>query len=276
MWPGEAGPCAVTFLFRDASLSALLYPRARATDEFWRPSMNSSVHTESADASAQRFAGFEPDTCFVAHWHRRTRSGYSTHYTKESSRTVNGHRLAFMLLVGSPLGAEMVLHRCGNAACLNLHHLYLGSDGENLRDRLLHKAVYSAPRVPDKDASDLVTRPIPAALSREAPSRGLAFGGCDELKCVHAPWLIATPDGYRQLSGRPLPGDLAGAHRKVFELLIGSLRPLDIVRHSCGDKTCVNPHHLYIAGRQSPDLGNQYDRRKDRPVRGPYKPGAGA
>lgn len=243
----------------------------------WRPSLNHSVHTAFEDANPRRYAGFDPDTCFVANWHRRTRHGYSSHYAKELSRTTNGHRLAFTLLVGPPVGSEMVLHRCGNASCLNVHHLYLGSDEENLRDRLLHQAGLATPEVPNEGGpQDLITRSKPVAMSPEASSRGLEFRGCSEPECLHAPWLTATPDGYLQLPGRPLPGDLAGAHRKVFDLLIGPLHPLELVRHSCGDTTCVNPHHLFIAGWRSPELGNQHDRRKDRPVRGPYKPSNGA
>lgn len=235
--------------------------------------LSNLVNTTSEDASPARFAGFESDTCFVANWHRRTRQGYSSHYAKEKSSTVNGHRLAFTLLVGSPVGDEQVLHRCGNASCLNLHHLYLGGDAENLRDKLLHRAAFAAWQATDKDkSSGCISRLQPVALSREASSRGLEFGGCNEFECVHAPWLTATPDGYRQLPGRLLPGDLVGAHRKVFELLIGRLLPLELVRHSCRDKTCLNPHHLFIAGRQSPELGDRYDQRKHRPVRGSYKP----
>lgn len=239
--------------------------------------MNNSVQTAFEDASPKRFAGFEPDTCFVADWHRRTRGGYSSHYIKEQSRTTNGHRLAFTLLVGAPIASEMVLHRCGNASCLNLHHLYLGSDGENLRDRLLHQARFVTPQVPeDGGDSSPITRPTPVALSKEASLRGLEFGKCNELDCIHAPWLVTTPDGYLQLPGRQLPGDLAGAHRKVFELLVGPLHSRELVRHSCEDKACVNPHHLYIAGVQSSDLANQYDRRSDRPVRGSRKPSSGS
>lgn len=226
-------------------------------------------HIPAADA--RRFAGFDGGACFVAHWHRRTRSGYSTHYCKEVARTSNGHRLAFTLLVGAPVGGEMVLHRCGNASCLNVHHLYVGGDGENLRDRLLHRSAAAVSNSAKDDmVAHLISRPPPVALSSEASWRGLEFRGCNMHDCVHAPWLASTPDGYRQLPGRPLPGDLAGAHRKVFELLVGPLGPRELVRHVCGDTRCVNPHHLVIAGGRSADLSDAYDRRKDRPIRGPY------
>ena len=224
-------------------------------------------------SDARRFTGFKGHACFVAHWHRRTPRGYSTHYVKEASKTINGHRLAFTLLIGAPVGTDMVLHRCGHSSCLNPHHLYLGGDGENLRDRLLHQAVRAATGVQaEHDQAIRVSRPRPVALSQETSRRGLEFEGCTERACVHAPWLASTLDGYLQLPGRTLPGDLVGAHRKVFELFHGPLQSYELVRHSCGDKRCVNPHHLFVAGTQGPEVFNQYDRRKDRPVRGPYSP----
>jgi hypothetical protein len=48
--------------------------------------------------------------------------------------TVGAHRAAWMLFRGDP-GSLHVLHRCDNPACVNTDHLFLGTAGDNARDR---------------------------------------------------------------------------------------------------------------------------------------------
>jgi len=57
--------------------------------------------------------------------------------------TVNGetwatHRLVYWLTHGSLPQGLGVLHRCGNAGCINADHLYVGTDADNTRDKLAH------------------------------------------------------------------------------------------------------------------------------------------
>jgi hypothetical protein len=49
---------------------------------------------------------------------------------------VQAHRLSWKLLRGEP-GELDVLHKCHNPPCCNPAHLYLGTDVENSRDRVL-------------------------------------------------------------------------------------------------------------------------------------------
>lgn len=46
------------------------------------------------------------------------------------------HRLSYQINVGEP-GAFDVLHTCDNRKCCNPNHLYLGTDIENARDRVV-------------------------------------------------------------------------------------------------------------------------------------------
>lgn len=49
-------------------------------------------------------------------------------------RIAKAHRVAFVLSVGE-IGDLRVCHRCDNPPCCNPSHLWLGTDGENQRDK---------------------------------------------------------------------------------------------------------------------------------------------
>ncbi len=60
-------------------------------------------------------------------------------------RTVSLHRLVYMLCVG-PIPDEMcVLHRCDNPPCLRPDHLFLGTNADNIADKVA-KGRHRSPR----------------------------------------------------------------------------------------------------------------------------------
>ena len=72
----------------------------------------------------------------------------------------------------------------------------------------------------------------------------------DSLKC----WLWAAGqswDGYGQFRSKR-------AHRVSYELKYGSIPGDYHILHSCGNKLCVNPYHLY--------LGTEKQNREDQSV----------
>lgn len=216
------------------------------------------------ELSDRSFSGLNSVNCFIPSWLKRNSSGYASLYAKELGRVVPAHRLAYMLTVGLPADRDMVLHRCGNAGCINPHHLYTGGDQANQRDKVLHQAARASATIEQSESSAdaQVWKPIPLVLSKERSSQGLKFEGFNADRCLSSPWLNETTDGFWQLPGRVMAGDAVGAHRKIFALFNGPVHKLEILRHSCGNATCLNPFHLKVDGIHTSEL--DFDARHDK------------
>jgi hypothetical protein len=79
-----------------------------------------------------KFQRGEPDACW--NWLAgKCRDGYGTFDV--FGKSVGAHRMAYELYVGEiPFGLQ-VLHSCDNPACVNPSHFFLGTHGDNMRDR---------------------------------------------------------------------------------------------------------------------------------------------
>lgn len=202
------------------------------------------------------FAGFSDELCLIPGWRQPTRKGYHSVTAKELGTTLSGHKLIMKLLMG-PLewdSSDMVLHRCGNPACLNPNHLYIGGYKENHRDKVLHEgARRSSAVIQDAalNAIDWVERPRPVALSEEVSRMDAQFPGFVPNACFIVDGLCPTFDGYQQLCESNYSGRIVGAHRKVYQLFVGPLDRYDILKHKCKNKRCLNPYHLVKSGREN-------------------------
>lgn len=66
-------------------------------------------------------------------WTGAKRRGYGA--KRYLGRTLGAHRIAWIKAYGDP-GKLYVLHKCDNPACIQLNHLYLGTQKDNMRDRI--------------------------------------------------------------------------------------------------------------------------------------------
>lgn len=98
-------------------------------------------------ADGKRFTSLTPEECFSPDWLARDKWGYCKASNGKGGKS-SGHRLAYRLFVGRIPDGMMVLHRCGNQACINPHHLYLGNAYQNAIDKVLHGTLAKASRLP--------------------------------------------------------------------------------------------------------------------------------
>jgi hypothetical protein len=63
------------------------------------------------------------------------KDGYGMAWDVAEKKSLGAHRWVYMLLVGPIPEGQNVLHRCDNPCCVNPDHLFLGSLGDNNRDR---------------------------------------------------------------------------------------------------------------------------------------------
>jgi hypothetical protein len=97
---------------------------------------------EKLDAQVDRSGG--PDACWP--WHGgHHKEGYGVvHYRVDGvRRTTTASRAAYAIEHGGmPPADQFVCHRCDNPPCCNPKHLYLGTQTDNMRDRIEHGAGY--------------------------------------------------------------------------------------------------------------------------------------
>jgi len=107
------------------------------------------------------------------------KSGYGRAWDARTCKTVRAHRLFYELAVGSIPGDLVVRHDCDNKRCVNLAHLQIGTQADNIRDaserRLLrHGAGHSRTHLSDEDIREIRSRYATGGITQT--QLGLEYG----------------------------------------------------------------------------------------------------
>jgi hypothetical protein len=125
------------------------------------------------------------------------RDGYSQMWL--GSRYVLAHRLSWALARGRFDQRLSVLHRCDNPRCVRPSHLFLGTQGDNMRDAARKGRTRSAPPTPPERVEWI---------------RHLARSGV-RVASIAARYGLTIPAVYHIISGRRKGSGRSGRARKV-------------------------------------------------------------
>ena len=134
------------------------------------------------------FPGLSPVTCFLTPHLAHDANGYAIVANGKGSKS-RGHRLAYRLFCGPIPARSLVLHACGNAQCVNPHHLYLGDAAQNTRDRAAHGRTASGARLPRTKLSDadvLAIRHSPKRITDIAKEYGISKGCASSIRAMRS------------------------------------------------------------------------------------------
>lgn len=84
------------------------------------------------------------------------------------------HRVSYRLTFGDVIGKLHVLHRCDNPSCVNPSHLFLGTNDDNIADRVRKNRSNGAAGVDNGNSklTRVAVKQIRASLkNKESPSR---------------------------------------------------------------------------------------------------------
>jgi hypothetical protein len=196
-------------------------------------------------------------------WQRGRRpNGYGVLMINRSPQYA--HRVSFMLHVGPIPDGLCVLHRCDNRCCVNPDHLFLGTKGDNNRDRAAKGR--SAPRHGEFSASRKLTwedvRFIRANYRRGShtwgqTALGRRFGVCHETirKIINGDHWINDPAlsvAVGPPTDTPRPGS-AATKSVVTRLAPCPVCSMPIAEHT-NDAARVCMVRMGLAGERTPRL----------------------
>ncbi len=185
------------------------------------------------------FGEIQATGCFISTL-AKSSSGYANKRLRINGewKTFNVHRLVLENILGLPIRPEyFACHTCDVRNCINSNHLWEGSRLKNSKDRFKKRRIKdvgstSAP----KPQKQLRGREIIPGIQVQRQPNGRRI-------CT----LAKRSDGCA-IKGTKINGKTQSfyARRLVLEHKLGrSVKPGYFACHSCDDRGCVNPDHLW-------------------------------
>ena len=185
------------------------------------------------------FGEIQPTGCIICTLSKNSR-GYANKRLRINGewKTLTVHRLVLENILGRPIRPEyFACHTCDVRNCINPNHLWEGSRLENSQDRFKKGRIKdvgstSAPKPQKQLRGEEI---IPGIRAQIQPNGSMI--------CT----LAKRSDGYA-IKGTKINGQTKSfyAHRLVLEHKLGRpVKPGYFACHSCDDRGCVNPDHLW-------------------------------
>lgn len=204
--------------------------------------------------------------CFIPWWlidGRNKKSEYPILSLQKPKHTIPAYRFITETYLGKLRDGHDVLHRCGRAGCCNPKHLYVGTHQSNMHDLKLHNQSRKQKKSEINYSDRWQIKPLDLStnesLMPEIPdfTRDACIESSIELYEIenyisyNNKYNIKSRDEINKKIKEKIGilfsiDDFIGLTRHIYQIFKGPIMKNEILYHSCKNRNCINPYHLYI------------------------------
>jgi DNA-binding transcriptional regulator YiaG len=207
------------------------------------------------------------------------------------------HRKSYELFNGNIDKGLFVMHICDNRCCINPSHLKLGTNQDNVQDKVLkgrakggngRKGINASSKLTNENIKEIRENPHDKCLGCLARQFNISFQHVSKIRqnerwnelvekkteiddfwkrAIHQKRIVNEQLGecWETIRDRiqiSFRGKSMLAHRIAYVITNGDVSQGFIIRHKCDNSKCINPKHLE-PGTQTENIKDKIDRGRD-------------